>query len=53
VEGHSSRLEQVEDKILGLEDKVDIREKNRTFSQKTQELCKNSATSSKDQTIES
>jgi hypothetical protein len=39
VEGHSSKLEQVEDRISGLKDKIDIKEKkNRTLRQKTQEL---------------
>jgi hypothetical protein len=27
VEGHYSRLEQVEDRILGLKDKIDVKEK--------------------------
>jgi hypothetical protein len=35
VEGHSSRLEQVENRILELEDKIEIKEKN---SETTQEL---------------
>jgi hypothetical protein len=39
VEGHSSRLEQVEDKISELKDKIDIKEENRrNLSQTTQEL---------------
>jgi hypothetical protein len=39
VEGHSSRLEQVEDRISELEDKIQIKEKSqRTVSQTTQEL---------------
>jgi predicted nuclease with TOPRIM domain len=39
AEGHSSRLEQVEDRISELEDEIDIKEKNRsTLSQTTQEL---------------
>jgi hypothetical protein len=39
VEGHSSRLEQVEDRISWLEDKIEIKEKNRrNLSQTTQEL---------------
>jgi hypothetical protein len=39
VEGHSSRLEQVEDRISELEDKIEIKEKNkRNLSQTTQEL---------------
>jgi hypothetical protein len=29
VTSHSNKLEQVEDRILGLEDKIDIMEKNR------------------------
>jgi hypothetical protein len=33
MEGHSSRPEQVEDRISGLEDKIEIKEKNkRTLS---------------------
>jgi hypothetical protein len=40
VEGHSSRLEQVEDRISEFEDKIEIKEKKgRTLSQTTQELC--------------
>jgi hypothetical protein len=35
VEGHSSRLEQVENRILELEDEIEIKEKN---SETTQEL---------------
>jgi hypothetical protein len=36
VEGHSNRLEQVQDRISGLEDKIEIKENNwRTFSQTT------------------
>jgi hypothetical protein len=39
VEGHSSRLEQVEDRISELEDKMEIKEKNRrNLSQTNQEL---------------
>jgi hypothetical protein len=39
VEGHSSRLEQVEDRISELKNKKEIEEKNRrNFSQMTQEL---------------
>jgi hypothetical protein len=38
-ESHSSRIEQVEGRISGHEDKIDIKEKNRrTFRQKTQNL---------------
>jgi chromosome segregation ATPase len=41
VESHSSRLEQVEDRISGLKDKIDIKEKTRrVLRQKTQELQK-------------
>jgi hypothetical protein len=32
VEGHSSRLEQVEDRILELEDKIEIKEKKQKNS---------------------
>jgi hypothetical protein len=41
VEGHSSRLEQVEGRISELEDKIEIKKKQkqkRTVSQTTQEL---------------
>jgi hypothetical protein len=39
VEGNSSKLEQVEDKISELKDKIDIKEENRrNLSQTTQEL---------------
>jgi hypothetical protein len=39
VEGHSKRLEQVEDRISGFEDEIDIKEKNRRIlSQTTQKL---------------
>jgi predicted nucleic acid-binding Zn-ribbon protein len=39
VEGHSSRLEQVENRISELEDKIEIKEKNRrNLSQTTYEL---------------
>jgi hypothetical protein len=39
VEGHSSRLEQVEDRISELKDKIEITEKNRrNLSKTTQEL---------------
>jgi hypothetical protein len=37
VEGHSSRLEQVEERISELKDKIDIKEKTE-LSQTTQEL---------------
>jgi hypothetical protein len=38
-ESPSNRLEQVEDRISGLEEKIDIKEKNRrTLRQKTQKL---------------
>jgi hypothetical protein len=38
VDDHSSRLEQVEDRVLQFEDKIEIKEKRRTLTQKTQEL---------------
>jgi hypothetical protein len=42
VEGHSSRLEEVEDRISEPRDKIEIKEKNwRIVSQTTQELWKN------------
>jgi hypothetical protein len=38
-QGHSSRLEQVEDRLSELEDKIEIKEKNRrNLIQTTQEL---------------
>jgi hypothetical protein len=53
VEGHSSRLEQVEDRILELEDKIEIKEITEEFldnSRFMKGICKNSVTPSKDQT---
>jgi predicted nucleic acid-binding Zn-ribbon protein len=38
VEGHSSRLEQVEDRISELEGKHKLKKKRRNFNQTTQEL---------------
>jgi hypothetical protein len=38
VECHSSRLEQVEDRISELEDKIEIKGKKRNLSQTNQEL---------------
>jgi hypothetical protein len=38
VEGHSSRLEQVEDRISELKDKIEIKERARNLSQTTQGL---------------
>jgi hypothetical protein len=40
VEGHSSRLEQAEDRISELEDKMEIEEKTEAISQTTQVLQK-------------
>jgi hypothetical protein len=37
VEGHSSRLEQLEDRISEFEDKIEIKEKTRYLHQTTQE----------------
>jgi hypothetical protein len=55
--GHSSRLEQAEDRISELEDEMEIKGKNwRTISQTTQDLWKEYArtlTPSIDQTWES
>jgi hypothetical protein len=34
VESHSSRVEQVENRISGLEDKIDIKEKSEEFLDK-------------------
>jgi hypothetical protein len=39
VESHSSRLEQVKDRISGLKDKIGIKEKNRRIlREKTEKL---------------
>jgi phage shock protein A len=46
-ESHSSRLEQVEDRISGLEDKIDTKEKSEELledSKTTKGIWKNSAT---------
>jgi hypothetical protein len=41
VEGNSNRLEQVEDRLSELKDKIEIKEKNwRNISQTTQDLWK-------------
>jgi TolA-binding protein len=54
VEGHSSRLEQVEDRISELEDKIEIKRKTEELLVKQLKICKgickNSLTPSKDQT---
>jgi hypothetical protein len=54
VEGHSSRLEKVEDRISKLEDKVEIKQKNEEMLVKqcksVKGISKNSPTPSKDQT---
>jgi esterase/lipase len=39
-EGHSSRLEQMEDRISGLEDKIDVKKRRRTLRETTQKLQK-------------
>jgi hypothetical protein len=39
-ESHYSRLEQVEDRISGLEDKIDIKEKTEAISDKRLKSCK-------------
>jgi chromosome segregation ATPase len=39
VKGHSSRLEQVEDRISELEDKIEIKEKNRRTLSQTIKSC--------------
>jgi hypothetical protein len=39
VEGHSSRLEQVEDRILELKDKMDIKEKTEELLVKQPKSC--------------
>jgi gas vesicle protein len=53
VEGQSIRLEQVEDRISQLEDKIEIKEKTKEMlinSKGLKEICKNLLTPSKDQT---
>jgi hypothetical protein len=53
VEGHSSRLEQVEDRISKLKDKIKIKVKTEEMlvnSRAVKGICKNSTTSLKDQT---
>jgi hypothetical protein len=50
--GHSSRLEQMEDRISELEDKMEIKGKTEESnnSRPAKGICKNSQTLSKDQT---
>jgi hypothetical protein len=53
MEGHCSRLEQAEDRISELEDKMVIKGKTEELlnnSRPVKRKCKNSPTSSKDQT---
>jgi hypothetical protein len=54
VEGHSSRLEQAEDRISDLEDKMEIKGKTEEMlvkqSRPVKGICKNSLTPSKDKT---
>jgi hypothetical protein len=54
MEGHSSRLEQAEDRISELEDEMEIKEKLKNYysnNTKTGKgICKNPQTLSKDQT---
>jgi predicted nucleic acid-binding Zn-ribbon protein len=53
MEGHSSRLQHVEDRISGLENKMDIKEKTELLvkhSRAVKGICKNSRTQSEDQT---
>jgi TolA-binding protein len=49
-ESHSSRLEQVEDRISELEDKIEIKEKAELLVKQLLSCEKNSVTPSKDQT---
>jgi hypothetical protein len=52
VEGHFSRLEQVEDRISEIKDKIEIKKKTEIFLVKQLDvkgICKNSVTPSKDQ----
>jgi hypothetical protein len=53
VGGHSRRLEQAEDRISELKDKIEIKEKPEELLVNTtpmKEICKNSLTPSEDQT---
>jgi polyhydroxyalkanoate synthesis regulator phasin len=54
MEGHSSRLEQVRDRISELEDEMVIKGKLKNYlsdnSRSVKGICKNSLTPSKDQT---
>jgi chromosome segregation ATPase len=53
VEGHSSRLEQVEERILELKDKIEIKEKIEEIPNNSRTVkgkCKNPVTPSKDKT---
>jgi hypothetical protein len=54
MEGHSSRLEQPDNRILELEDKMEIKGKLKNYysnnSKPMKGICKNSPTPSKDQT---
>jgi hypothetical protein len=54
MEGHSSRLEQAEDRISELEDEMKIKGKTEELfansSKPVKGICKNSSISSKDQT---
>jgi hypothetical protein len=56
-ESHSSRPEQVEDRISGLEDKIDVKEKTEELLDKrlrsAKGICKNSETPSKEQICQS
>jgi chromosome segregation ATPase len=57
VEDHSSKLEQVEDRISGLKDKIDIKEKTEELLHKMLKNCErhtqNPVTPSKDQIYKS
>jgi hypothetical protein len=57
MEGHSSTLEQAEDRISKLEDEMEIKRKTEELlvkqSRPVKGICKNSPTPSKDQTCES
>jgi hypothetical protein len=53
VESHSSKLDEVEDRLSGLKDKIDIKEQKNSYSNNLRAvkgLCKNSATPLKYQT---
>jgi chromosome segregation ATPase len=53
VENHSSRLAQVEDRISGLKEKIEIKEKKPKDPKAVKGICNTLVTPSKEQTCES